>query len=142
MENINSFELLLHKTVSPDVYVCKLLVSIGIMPNTRGYYFFKEAVLISAYRTEIFLKKRIYSIIATLFNETYSKVERNMRHSITCAYNRGLMINLNKFVGIDVVNENAHLTNYELISLIAELLTCLYSTNELYKSLQNEKIVF
>ena len=58
--------------------------------------------------------------MAELFETSPSKVERDIRHAIEVAWNKGRIENVNSVFGVRIYTDNERPTNGEFIALIAD----------------------
>ena len=82
-ENMNTAEM--------ERYVSKLMLELGIPAHLRGYYYLREAVLLSAKDMELVgsVTKLLYPVIARAYKTTSQRVERAIRNAIEVSWERG-----------------------------------------------------
>jgi two-component system response regulator (stage 0 sporulation protein A) len=101
-----------------------ILKTVGIPANVLGYLFAREAVAI-AMRDRAAINavtKMLYPAVAKSFGTTPARVERNIRHAIETAWNRGDINIQQQFFGSTVSYMKGKPTNAEFIATIAEYL--------------------
>lgn len=102
--------------------ISELLKSVGIPVNIKGFRFLKNAIEIVA--TDISnldkITKRLYLQVANNFNSTPTRVERDIRHAIEVAYNRGNPRLLNEIFGYTIDEDKGKPTNSEFIAMMAD----------------------
>jgi len=123
---LDNTEVKINKSQPVDMIdqITNIIHEIGIPAHIKGYMFLREAIymvmndiaLLSA------VKKELYSIVGKKLNTTASRVEREMRHAIEVAWNRGQMENINKIFGYTIRNEKGSPTNSEFIAMVADKL--------------------
>ena len=112
------------RSKSLDERITSIFLSIGIPAHIKGYQFLKEAIKLVIKKPEIInsITKQLYPSIARNFETSPSKVEREIRHAIEVAWNRGRIENLNTIFGYNIYTKNDKPTNGEFIALIADRL--------------------
>lgn len=105
-----------------DTRLATIFISIGIPSNTKGFWMLIPAVKVAAKHPEYFqmITKKLYPEIAKLCDSTPSIVERDIRHALNLAHQKGSLQNLNRIFGAKLVSPNKKPTNSEFISIIAE----------------------
>jgi two-component system response regulator (stage 0 sporulation protein A) len=113
------------KQLNSQNNISELLKSVGIPVNIKGFRFLKNAIEIVA--TDISnldkITKRLYLQVANNFNSTPTRVERDIRHAIEVAYNRGNPRLLNEIFGYTIDEDKGKPTNSEFIAMIADCLS-------------------
>lgn len=114
-------DILQTERCSLEQFITGLIISMGIHPNTAGYRYLREAVIISMENkpSHSLLTKQIYGSIAANHNTTARNVNRAIRGAIDRAYkkvrnNEGY----NKKTVIDF-NCKTKPTNAQMITLLA-----------------------
>lgn len=98
------------------------LRQLGVPTNIRGFDYLKTAiVLVDADHNYIYaITKRLYPDIAREHDTTPTRVERNIRHAIECAFSSG---NFEELKTLGVVHWNSgKMTNGEFIGALYECL--------------------
>ena len=103
-------------------YITNILVDIGIPANIKGYYYLREAIMMTVLDAEKIynITKILYPDIAIKYKCSSSKVERDMRHAIEVAWLKGNLEALHRFFGYTVDKEMGKPTNSEFIALISD----------------------
>lgn len=100
----------------------KLILSLGAMPNLRGFRYLGDAIDIYAgHKGPISITKELYTAVAELHNTTGSRVERCIRHVIQ---NIGDAVPMHEVVDIlgtppRALSLSGTYTNSEFIALCA-----------------------
>lgn len=104
--------------------IASIFILLGIPINTIGYRMLKIAVelAVSSPLIATSITKNLYPVVANQFDTTASKVERDIRHSIEIAYNKGTIFNIEQLFGVSVFSKKEKPTNSEFISTVAEKL--------------------
>lgn len=110
------------RPVFSDNAISDLLKSVGIPVNIKGFRYLKNAIeIVTKDITNMDrITKRLYQKIADLHNSTPSRVERDIRHAIEVAYNRGNPRLLNEIFGYTIDEEKGKPTNSEFIAMMAD----------------------
>ncbi len=105
--------------------VTRLLRSVGVPPNVRGYRYLREAILRVIEDPDLMeaVTKELYPAVGSRFNTTAARVERAMRHAIESAHDRGSGDLLGTRFGYAVDSSRGKPTNSEFIALIADLVS-------------------
>ncbi|MEI6100485.1 MAG: sporulation transcription factor Spo0A [Eubacteriales bacterium] len=110
------------RPVYSESAISELLKSVGIPVNIKGFRYLKNAIEIV---TKDFsniekITKRLYLQVANNYNSTPSRVERDIRHAIEVAYNRGNPKLLNEIFGYTIDEDKGKPTNSEFIAMMAD----------------------
>ncbi|MBR2968311.1 MAG: sporulation transcription factor Spo0A [Clostridia bacterium] len=107
-----------------ELRISNIFLSAGIPPHIKGYSFLRTGVLLAMTDPSILgnITKRLYPMIADIYDTTPSKVERAIRHAIEVAWNRGRIENLNAVFGVTFYLSGDKPTNGEFIALVADRL--------------------
>ncbi len=103
-----------------DRLLSKILIDIGVLPHLKGFRYLMECIkfaLKQPYSVNL-LMKDAYEIVAKKCNATPTVVERNIRHALGFAWNKGKVEVLNKLLGIRFYNDLERPTNGEFVALI------------------------
>lgn len=113
-ENTNMAEL--------ERYVSKLMLELGIPAHLRGYYYLREAVLLSAKDMELVgsVTKLLYPVIARGYKTTAQRVERAIRNAIEVSWERGNPAAFEELFGFSRETSSPRPTNSEYIARIAD----------------------
>lgn len=105
-----------------EMQITKMLHEIGVPANIRGYQYLRMAILLTVMDGDSISPKAkvLYPSIAKLFNATYSRVERAIRHAIEVAWDRGDADVLYEYFGYTVQSTKGKPTNSEFIAMIAD----------------------
>lgn len=97
----------------------------GANPYHSGYRYLKDCVIIvmQKHGSVKSIVKEIYMIVAENYEVTYSNIERSIRHTISCMWNKTRIDIINKSFGINIFTYLDVPTNGQLITLLAEKLS-------------------
>ena len=109
-------------TVETERYVSQLMLELGIPAHLRGYYYLREAVLLSAADMELVgsVTKLLYPVIARAYKTTLQRVERAIRNAIEVSWERGNPEVFEELFGFSRLAGSARPTNSEYIARIAD----------------------
>ena len=101
-----------------------IIHEIGVPAHIKGYQYLREAILIAVNDMDVInaITKEHYPQVAKTFATTPSRVERDIRHALEVAWDRGELETLQRFIGYTVSNTKGKPTNSEFIALIADRL--------------------
>ena len=98
----------------------KLLLSLGVMPNLRGFRYLVDAVEMYAERNgDISITKELYPAIADKYGTAAIRVERNIRHSISKLGDNVPMLEMIHILGMPPSGLTGGYKNSEFIALCA-----------------------
>ena len=102
--------------------ITKLLHTLGMPTHVLGYEYSREAILIALGNKGILrsITKELYPAVAQAFNTTPSRVERDIRHAVELAWDRGDLSTLHRFFGYTVNSKKGKPTNREFLSALAD----------------------
>lgn len=114
VENMNAAEM--------ERNVSKLMLELGIPAHLRGYYYLREAVLLSAEDMELVssVTKLLYPVIARSYKTTSQRVERAIRNAIEVSWERGNPAVFEDLFGFSRATKSPRPTNSEYIARIAD----------------------
>ena len=105
--------------------ITKTLKELGISPSLYGYTYLTDAIEL-VIQDETLIRRRVtkelYPTIAKRYKSKWTHVERNIRHCIEVAYNRGNIDLLYDVFGYSIDARKGKATNSEFIATIAEYL--------------------
>ena len=104
--------------------VVKALLTLGIQPNLKGYYYLVEGVLLIK-QNKLPLRnasKNLYPLIAKRLNESKPCIERDIRHAINVSCNLDKMKEINRIIGAQVIGRYDKPTCRQLLGLLAEVI--------------------
>ena len=103
-------------------YVSGLMLELGIPAHLRGYYYLREAVLLSAADMELVgsVTKLLYPVIAKRYKTTLQRGERAIRNAIEVSWERGNPEIFEELFGFSRLTGSARPTNSEYIARIAD----------------------
>ena len=113
-ENTNLIEL--------ERYVSKMMLELGSPAHLRGYYYLREAVLLSVEDMELVssVTKLLYPVIARSHKTTSQRVERAIRNAIEVSWERGNPEVFEDLFGFSRETQSPRPTNSEYIARIAD----------------------
>lgn len=102
--------------------VSGLMLELGIPAHLRGYYYLREAVLLSCADMELVgsVTKLLYPVIARRYHTTVQRVERAIRNAIEVSWERGNPEVFEGIFGFSREEGRMRPTNSEYIAGIAE----------------------
>ena len=108
--------------VSLERYVSKMMLELGIPAHLRGYYYLREAVLLSVEDMELVgsVTKLLYPVIAHRNKTTSQRVERAIRNAIEVSWERGNPAMFEDLFGFSRMTRSPRPTNSEYIARIAD----------------------
>lgn len=112
-----------------EAIIVKTLLDLGISPNTKGYHYLRDGILIcvtSPSKATLF-NKEIYSMLAKSYNTTECSEERAVRHAITSGWYRHNPVLAESIFLNTLQSENDVPTNSVFISTISEWIRIKYS---------------
>ena len=106
-----------------------VLHKLGLPSNLLWYNYIREGIelIISRGGEMLPITKELYPSIAARYQTTWTRVERNIRSAIECAYNRGDLMLLDRYFGMSVDFNKSRPTNYQFLATIADRLMIEYS---------------
>ncbi|MBE5940407.1 MAG: hypothetical protein E7266_08415 [Lachnospiraceae bacterium] len=115
--------------------VTELLHMLGLPAHIKGFYYIREAIIISTYKPQLLnsITKSLYPEIANSYHTSVASVERAIRHAIEVAWSRGNIEILTEYFGHSIAYHKGKPTNSEFISIIVDYLRIndfSYSRNE------------
>ncbi len=110
------------KPALSECNISELLKRVGIPVNIKGFRYLKNAIEIVStdFSNLDKITKRLYLQVANNFNSTPTRVERDIRHAIEVAYNRGNPRLLNEIFGYTIDEDKGKPTNSEFIAMMAD----------------------
>ena len=103
-------------------YITNIMLDIGVPAHLKGYYYLREAILLSGRDMEVVssVTKLLYPTIAKRFRTTDQKVERAIRNAIEVSWTRGNVETFEKMFGYSMMSGKNRPTNSEYIARIAD----------------------
>lgn len=114
------------------IKVSDTLISIGIDPALRGYWYLKEAISV-VYDMPVALHKMttyLYPEIAKRCGSSPRAVEHAIRHSIERCFDKGSYAELIKYFGNAINTKSGKVTNTTFIATVVERLRIEELANE------------
>ncbi len=101
--------------------ITKILKQLGIPLKFKGYTYIKDALCIMYTNSNKSVTiKEVYLEIAKKHNTTYLSVERNIRHAIETAMERGNITFIEEFFGYTISAAKGKPTNGEFLAALAD----------------------
>ncbi len=102
--------------------VSEFMLELGIPAHLRGYYYLREAVILSVSDMELVgsVTKLLYPVIARRYKTTFQRVERAIRNAIEVSWERGNTDVFEELFGFSRLAGSARPTNSEYIARIAD----------------------
>lgn len=109
-------------TLETERYMSQFMLELGIPAHLKGYYYLREAVMLSASDMELVgsVTKLLYPVIARTYKTTLSRVERAIRNAIEVSWERGNPEVFEELFGFSRKTGSARPTNSEYIARIAD----------------------
>lgn len=103
-------------------YITDRMLNLGISANLKGYYYIRDAVMMSVLEMERLDKitTRIYPDVAKKYGTTSSSVERAIRHAIEISFLKGNLEIFEEIFGYTIDSEKGKPTNSEFIALVSD----------------------
>lgn len=110
------------KDYSLEMKVTRMLFTLNIPANIKGYQYIRAAVIMAVHDPEavILITKIIYPEVARQYRTTPSRVERAIRHAIEVSWQRSDQDFLNSFFFAEQSTIRNRPTNREFISRLSE----------------------
>lgn len=107
-----------------NLFISKMLHSLGVPSHIKGYQYIRESVLMLYNNPSLLggITKELYPEIANKYDTTPSRVERAIRHAIEVSWNRGDYELMEEIFGNSVDYDRAKPTNSEFIATVADKL--------------------
>jgi len=104
--------------------ITDFLLACQIKPNVAGFGYLRVAIRLCVDDSDLITKvtKKLYPAVAQVCGVSSGTVERGIRTAIEQAYNRGGLLEMNKFGGAIIYKNDYKLSNSEMISTVAELI--------------------
>ncbi len=123
-----AFQTMLSKQrrdVSREEIIANDLRVIGVPAHITGYSYLKESIdyCVERYGQRISLTTAVYPHVAKKFSTTPTRVERNVRSAIECAWDNGGVSNIDaqhKIFGYTVSDLKGRPTNKEFIAMLSD----------------------
>ena len=105
-----------------DTIVFDLLREIGVPAHVLGYQYIREAIKLAVQDKTLThsMMNGLYPATAEKFGTTARRAERNIRHAVEVAWDRGDMDTLQKYFGYTVSPVKGKPTNGEFIATLAD----------------------
>lgn len=106
-----------------QISISRILHELGIPSHLIGYQYIREGIIMKCDRVSDALSiKELYNEIASKYNSTPIRVERNIRHAIEISWNRGDWNLMERLFGHSIDNIKAKPTNSEYLITVAEFI--------------------
>jgi len=98
------------------------LISIGFIPNLKGYKFICTAVILTLEDNSLIdnVTSSLYPKVASFYGEKTASIERNIRHAIKVAYNSKKIYEINNVFSSKILSPKEKPTSSQLIALLVE----------------------
>ena len=110
------------ESLEKQMYVTKLLLSLGVPAHLKGYHYLRSAILRSEQDIEVVssVTKLLYPDVAREYNTSVQKVERAIRNAIEVSWMRGNIESMEEMFGFSAHSGKGRPTNSEYIARIAD----------------------
>ena len=107
-----------------QISITKMLHELGMPSHIKGYQYIREGITMIFNDPSLIggITKELYPDLATKFDTTVSRVERDIRHAIEVSWNRGSWDYMEELFGHSVDIDKAKPTNSEFIVTVADKL--------------------
>ena len=112
------------ESLEKQMYVTKLLLSLGVPAHLKGYHYLRSAILRSEQDIEVVssVTKLLYPDVAREYNTSVQKVERAIRNAIEVSWMRGNIESMEEMFGFSAHSGKGRPTNSEYIAKISDKL--------------------
>lgn len=102
--------------------ITKVLLRIGLSPDLKGYGYARQAIRLVLEEPQMLksVTGRLYGQIAKSYDTNTKCVERNIRHAIESAWNKGNIAYIEELFGYTVDAEKGKPTNAAFIATVAD----------------------
>ena len=106
------------ESLEKQMYVTKLLLSLGVPAHLKGYHYLRSAILRSEQDIEVVssVTKLLYPDVAREYNTSVQKVERAIRNAIEVSWMRGNIESMEEMFGFSAHSGKGRPTNSEYIA--------------------------
>ena len=103
------------ESLEKQMYVTKLLLSLGVPAHLKGYHYLRSAILRSEQDIEVVssVTKLLYPDVAREYNTSVQKVERAIRNAIEVSWMRGNIESMEEMFGFSAHSGKGRPTNSE-----------------------------
>ena len=110
------------ESLEKQMYVTKLLLSLGVPAHLKGYHYLRSAILRSEQDIEVVssVTKLLYPDVAREYNTSVQKVERAIRNAIEVSWMRGNIESMEEMFGFSAHSGKGRPTNSEYIARVAD----------------------
>lgn len=112
----------MYNAIYKEKYVTRIMRYLGVPANLKGYYYLREAILLSERDMEVVgnVTKLLYPEIAKKYQTTNQRVERAIRNAIEVSWQRGNTDILMELFGYCAAYGRKRPTNSEYIARLAD----------------------
>ncbi len=102
--------------------VSDFMLELGVPAHLRGYYYLREAVMLSCEDMELVgsVTKLLYPVVAKKYHTTLQRVERAIRNAIEVSWERGNPAVFEELFGYSKEDGSSRPTNSEYIARVAD----------------------
>ncbi|MHB1315582.1 MAG: sporulation transcription factor Spo0A [Christensenellales bacterium] len=102
--------------------ISDILNMIGIPPSLKGFQYLREIITVSLEEDGLLksVTKLLYPMVAEKYDTIPTRVERDIRHAIEVAWNKGRVDVLHKYFGYTVDGDKGKPTNSEFIAMMID----------------------
>ncbi len=107
-----------------DAMIVEVIQRIGLPPGSKGYHYAKWAIkqLLGNPSLANHMTTKLYPAIAEQYNSTAGRVERNIRHAIEVAWNKGDLEYIEQLFGYTIDENKGKPTNTAFLVTIANFI--------------------
>ena len=110
------------ESLEKQMYVTKLLLSLGVPAHLKGYHYLSSAFLRSEQDIVVVstVTKLLFRDVAREYNTSVQKVERAIRNAIEVSWMRGNIESMEEMFGFSAHSGKGRPTNSEYIARVAD----------------------
>ena len=112
--NNNNYEVLVRTT--------EILYSLGLPATLKGFYHVRRAIILTVEDPDMIhpITRKLYPMVASEFEVTRFRVERDIRYGIEYIWNNGNIKRCEEIFGYTIDPEKGRPSNSHFISMVAE----------------------
>lgn len=107
--------------VDVEQVICDVLVELGVPTHIKGYRYISTALRMSVEKPDIMdaITNELYPSVAEVYETTWRRVERAIRHAVELAWDRCDLDVRYKYFGNTISNLRCKPTNSEFLTMTA-----------------------
>ena len=118
----------LNDSCNMRLVITDVLHKLGVPSQLKGYEYIRDGIemIIHKGRGVLPITKELYPSIAKRYKTTWTRVERDIRSAIECAYNRGDLDVIEEYFGMSVDYNKSRPSNLQFLATVADRLKIKY----------------